>query len=291
MIIDTDKNHLSIIVGSTLSGKTTFMIERLKEVINNNIPTLFISLDLSKQNVMEKISFDEETLKSKQIYIANNGYIENIQKIVKAFNIKLLLIDSITDLMTKEKYCLGRGDIISLIIKQLKELAQELNISIIATAPTSSETNNEDINNNPAEVLSFFCKGKTAIEYVDDVYLLDVTSLAITDHKMIYGNKTAKISGKQVKVKDVNADSGEVVICGKIIKQDLKELKSGNFLLIINVCDENCTITCKFFLKPDEKDEVLERIKTVQRVIVNGIAQFDPFAKEVVIMVKNIFEA
>lgn len=173
MVIDTNKKHLSIIVGPILSGKTTFMIDKLKEAINNNIPTLFISLDLPKQNVLEKISVSGEYLKSKQVYISNEGYIENIQKLAKAFNIKLLLIDSITDLITKEKYCLGRGDIISIIIKQLKELAQELNISIIATAPTSPQTTNEDINNNPAEVLSFFCKEKSALEYVDEITLLE----------------------------------------------------------------------------------------------------------------------
>lgn len=32
-------------------------------------------------------------------------------------------------------------------------------------------------------------------------------------------------------------DSGKVVICGKIIKEELKETKSGKFLLMINVYD------------------------------------------------------
>lgn len=108
---------------------------------------------------------------------------------------------------------------------------------------------------------------------------------------MIYGNKKAKISEKQVKVKDVNIDSGKVVICGKIIKQDLRELKSGNFLLMINVFDGTCTITCKAFINADEKDKILTRIKTASRVTVSGDAQFDPFAKEVTIMAKNILEA
>ncbi len=108
---------------------------------------------------------------------------------------------------------------------------------------------------------------------------------------MIYGNKKAKISEKQVKVKDVNIDSGKVVICGKIIKQDLRELKSGNFLLMINVFDGTCTITCKAFINADEKDKVLARIKNASRVTVSGDAQFDPFSKEVTIMAKNILEA
>ncbi len=54
---------------------------------------------------------------------------------------------------------------------------------------------------------------------------------------VIIGNKKAKITDKVIKVKDVNMDSGKVVICGKIIKQELKELKSGKFLLMINIYD------------------------------------------------------
>lgn len=108
---------------------------------------------------------------------------------------------------------------------------------------------------------------------------------------MIIGNKKAKISDKLIKIKDVNMDSGKVVICGKIIKQELKELKTGNFLLMINVFDGSCTITCKSFINADEKDKVMERINSVPRVKVAGDAQFDPFSKEVVIMAKNILEA
>ncbi len=108
---------------------------------------------------------------------------------------------------------------------------------------------------------------------------------------MIIGNKKAKISEKFVKIKDVNIDSGKVVICGKIIKQELKELKSGNFLLMINVFDGSCTITCKSFINADEKDNIMKRISLAARVTVSGDAQFDPFSKEVVIMAKNVLEA
>ncbi len=108
---------------------------------------------------------------------------------------------------------------------------------------------------------------------------------------IIFGNKKAKFTDKVVKVKDVNLDSGRVVICGKVIKQEIKELKSGNFLILINVFDGTCTITCKFFVNADEKDKVLERINTAPRVTVVGEAQFDPYAKEVSIMAKVIVEA
>ena len=46
---------------------------------------------------------------------------------------------------------------------------------------------------------------------------------------IIVGNKKSKISDKIIKIKDVNMDSGRVVVCGKIIKQELKELKTRKF--------------------------------------------------------------
>lgn len=46
---------------------------------------------------------------------------------------------------------------------------------------------------------------------------------------MIIGNKKAKIPDKTIKIKDVNMDSGRVVVCGRIIKQELKGLKTRKF--------------------------------------------------------------
>lgn len=43
---------------------------------------------------------------------------------------------------------------------------------------------------------------------------------------MIIGNKKTKVPDKMIKIKDVNIDSGRVVVCGKIIKQELKGLKT-----------------------------------------------------------------
>lgn len=111
------------------------------------------------------------------------------------------------------------------------------------------------------------------------------------DTPIIIGNKKSKIPDKIIKVKDVNMDSGKVCICGKVIKQELKGLKTGNFLLMINVFDGSSTITVKAFLNPEEKEKVLEKINLAPRITVSGDAQFDPFSKEVVIMAKAVIES
>lgn len=61
--------------------------------------------------------------------------------------------------------------------------------------------------------------------------------------------------------------------------------------MMVNVFDGSCTITCKFFLKPEEKDIALAKIKVAPRITVAGDAQFDPFAKEVIIMAKTVLQA
>ena len=108
---------------------------------------------------------------------------------------------------------------------------------------------------------------------------------------IIIGSKKAQIKDKPIKIKDIGIDSGKVVVCGKIIKQELRELKTGKFLLMINVFDGSCTITCKSFLNPEDKDRVMTRINLASCVIVSGNAGFDPYAKEVNIMANIVMEA
>ncbi|MDE5830422.1 MAG: PHP domain-containing protein, partial [Clostridia bacterium] len=110
------------------------------------------------------------------------------------------------------------------------------------------------------------------------------------DTPIIIGNKKSKISEKTIKIKDINIDSGRVVISGKIIKQDLRELKTGNFLLSLNVFDGSSTITCKSFINKEDKDKVAKKISEAPRVTVSGDAEFDPYSKEVVIKAKTVIE-
>lgn len=110
------------------------------------------------------------------------------------------------------------------------------------------------------------------------------------DSPIIIGNKKAKITDKTIKIKDINIDTGRVAISGKIIKQDLRELKTGNFLLSLNVFDGSSTITCKSFINKEDKDKVIEKISKVPRIIVSGDAEFDPYSKEVVVKAKTVIE-
>ena len=60
---------------------------------------------------------------------------------------------------------------------------------------------------------------------------------------------------------------------------------------MMNVYDGSYTITCKTFVKQEDKERVLARLKKVQRITVAGEAEFDPYAKDVTIKARNILEA
>lgn len=131
-ILDNRPGTITILEGPTLSGKTRKLVELLKDAIKHQVPTLFISLELTTEQVANQVQLKD------YIYIAHNAYIEKIYDIARTLksdeDIKLIMIDSLTELYTKEKYCLGRSDILSLIVQQLKKLALELDVAIIITS-------------------------------------------------------------------------------------------------------------------------------------------------------------
>lgn len=113
--------------------------------------------------------------KNSNIYLGLKSYIEDICYTAKnykyLYDIKCLIIDGLTEINTNQPYCLGRGDIVSIIIQKLKKMAQELNISIIATAPTNPKF--YEFNSDKSKLLSYFCKAETAKDYIDEIILLE----------------------------------------------------------------------------------------------------------------------
>ena len=150
---------------------TDKVLELTNDLSNRNIPTL-----LYEFNTYENLhKLKEQKDKNSNIYVGHKSYLEDICKTAKnykyLYDISYLIIDGLTEISTKQPYCLGRGDIVSIIIKKLKELAQELNISIIATAPTKSAI--DELENDKSKLLSFFCKEENAKNYVDKIIILE----------------------------------------------------------------------------------------------------------------------
>lgn len=101
----------------------------------------------------------------------------------------------------------------------------------------------------------------------------------------IYGRN---ISIEAIPIKEVNETSGYVAVLGEVFKVDTMETKTGKIILTFFITDYTDSITVKCFLKPQKKGEVLDNIKTGLYCKVRGEAVYDTYAREVVIMGRDI---
>ncbi|ABK61332.1 DNA polymerase III, alpha subunit, Gram-positive type [Clostridium novyi NT] len=96
------------------------------------------------------------------------------------------------------------------------------------------------------------------------------------------------VQGEIEDMVNINETSGVVNICGDIFKVNIIETKSGRKIITFFITDYTSSITVKCFPKPKETDELLEEIKAGLHCKVRGEAVHDSFAREVVIMARDI---
>ena len=82
--------------------------------------------------------------------------------------------------------------------------------------------------------------------------------------------------------------SGIVTISGDVFKTDIFETKTGRIILTFFITDYTSSIAVKCFLRDKDKEHVLENVKKGLYCKVRGEATMDPYAKEVVIMARDI---
>lgn len=98
------------------------------------------------------------------------------------------------------------------------------------------------------------------------------------------------ISNEVISIDEIDETSGIVAILGEVFKTDIVETKTGKIILTFFITDYTSSITVKCFLKPQEKDEVLDQIKKGLYCKVRGEAIYDTYAREVVIMGRDIIK-
>ena len=101
----------------------------------------------------------------------------------------------------------------------------------------------------------------------------------------IYGRN---ISIETTPIRDIDETSGYVAVLGDVFKVETMETKTGKIILTFYITDYTDSITVKCFLKPQEKDEVLDNIKKGLYCKVRGEAVYDTYAREVVLMGRDI---
>ena len=113
-----------------------------------------------------------------------------------------------------------------------------------------------------------FDKSKTAYRRLPD------------DPDTIYGRS---FDGDSIPIAEIVDEIGEVVVVGKILSKEEREIRNEKTIVMFNITDFTDTITVKIFVRNDQLAEVTGKLGKGAFVRVKGMAVFDRFDKEITI--------
>ena len=97
---------------------------------------------------------------------------------------------------------------------------------------------------------------------------------------VIYGRDFEE---EAIKIEEIIGEMGEVVIRGKIINLDKREIKNEKTIIMFDVTDFTDTMTVKLFSRNDQLEEILSGIKVGAFIKLKGISMVDKFDHELTI--------
>ncbi|MBQ3554370.1 MAG: PolC-type DNA polymerase III [Clostridia bacterium] len=98
-------------------------------------------------------------------------------------------------------------------------------------------------------------------------------------------------SGDITPIGEINDYSGKVIVQGKLVGFEEREIKNNKTILELFVTDASGSISCKAFLENDVFKEMKGTLKKLSAVCVRGNAQYDSYAKEVIVMARDIMKS
>lgn len=98
------------------------------------------------------------------------------------------------------------------------------------------------------------------------------------DPDIIYGHT---FEGETTAIQEIQDEVGEVIVHGKMLSYEERELKNEKFLVIFSITDFTDTISAKIFVKKDQIDRVREFLRKGMFIKVKGMAVLDHYDKEI----------
>ncbi|MDK2809297.1 MAG: polymerase subunit alpha, Gram-positive type [Petroclostridium sp.] len=98
------------------------------------------------------------------------------------------------------------------------------------------------------------------------------------------------INGESVQISSVNQESGRVIVEGEIFSVDVREIKGEKYIVSFDITDYSSSITAKFFSDKEKFGEIEGRLKCGVSVRIRGEAQYDKYARELVIFAYDIVQ-
>lgn len=159
-IINLDENKLLVLAGRPSTGKSSLA---LKIATNKNISTAIFSLEMSKETILSKIKSTSNIFINDTAGISINQICEEVKKIKKENNIKLVIIDYL------QLVSYNKTDDITKISTMLKSLVEELNITIIVISQLSKAVDERE---DKRPTLEDFKQSKAIVQKADIVMAL-----------------------------------------------------------------------------------------------------------------------
>ncbi len=97
---------------------------------------------------------------------------------------------------------------------------------------------------------------------------------------VLYGRD---FEGETMEIHEIAGEIGEVVLRGKIIRVEKRELRSGSKMMIFDLTDFTDSITIKMFLREDQEADADEAIKQGKFIKLKGITTIDRFDGELTV--------
>ncbi len=97
---------------------------------------------------------------------------------------------------------------------------------------------------------------------------------------VIYGKEFEE---EAIPIEDIIGEIGEVVIIGKVIHVDKREIRNEKTIYFFDLTDFTDTMTIKMFMRNDQVDEIKDRIKEGAFIKVKGVAVIDKFDGELTV--------
>ena len=88
---------------------------------------------------------------------------------------------------------------------------------------------------------------------------------------------------EEMPIEQILGEMGEVVIKGKIIRLDTREIRNEKTIIMFDVTDFTDTITVKMFARNEQREDILENLKTGAFIKLKGVTSIDKFDSELTI--------
>jgi DNA polymerase-3 subunit alpha (Gram-positive type) len=151
--------------------------------------------------------------------------------------------------------------------------ASEIKEGVAASQKSNTSTDKKAIDKKPFEKKTFEKKGEFRKKY-------EPGSKKSDNPDVIYGRD---FDDEPMEIEKIDGPIGEVVIRGKVVSLDTREIRNEKTIVIFSITDFTDTIVLKVFAKNEDVKSITAGLKPDSFIKVKGVATIDKFDSELTI--------